>query len=91
MVKRNRKKRARQCHTIASSSDSENTENALNGPATKKMKSDSEDVLDTLIRTQNEELHDLREKIKEGVDKNSLISILKYNEQSVPRDKVQVK
>lgn len=75
----------------ASSSHTDEENNTDSQPPSKKRKSALQDELDTSIRSQNEELHDLREQINEYLDKDSQIQILKQNQQSVPRDKIEVK
>lgn len=69
---------------------SEKSESKGNGLPSKKIKANSQDQLSELIRKQNEELHDLRKEIND-IDKESQKCILRYNKQSVPRDKTEVR
>ncbi|XP_055305205.1 poly [ADP-ribose] polymerase 1-like [Sitodiplosis mosellana] len=88
-AKKSIKKRVKNSNVSAVSS--EHSDNGDHEPPSKKIKPNSQDnKLDTVIRNQNEEFHDLREKIKENVDKDSRKSILRYNAQSVPRDNAQL-
>lgn len=93
-AKKSSKKRVEKSNATSLSSEnresSESSENDSNEPPFKKTKSNSQAKLTTTIRSQNQEFHDLREKIKNCVGKEVQQIILKDNDQSVPRDKTDV-
>lgn len=85
--KANRRKRVKESDVNggASTSGSGNKE-----PVSKKRKSDQQDELNTSIRQQNEEFHELRKQIDEYLSKECQKQILKHNHQFVPRDQKEV-
>lgn len=88
--KTNSRKRSKQQCDVNSASTSE-IEN--NKPVSKKRIQDfqgEQDELDTSIRQQNEEFHELRKQINEYLSKESQKFLLKHNDQYVPRDKDEV-
>lgn len=73
-----------------SSESSENNDDEESVPPSKRIKPNSQERLTKAMRSQNQEFHNFRDQIKEYVDQGSQKTILKYNTQSVPRDKIEV-